>query len=241
MERIFLENGKGPTGIYFQSGRVRLLRIWRNLQFFLHVRLCYNRYERGVIMNSSKIITLSRKARNGDKKALNELYNINKRLSKQANTQMKELRAKGYTNFGYAATAERNKILTGRTRFKHGADIKKNVELLTENALGANKFLEYDTSTVAGYEELMNKHIEAVEAYTKSKIKDRELFNDFMKTETFAELMKIDSGQTLEMTVDSIQDEKDIKKLERLYRRYEQGKIAYDEMIEEFTGVNPFD
>lgn len=205
------------------------------------MRLWYNVHERGVIMNSSKIITLSRKARSGDKKALNELYKINKRLSKQANTQMKELRAKGYTNFGYAAAEERNKILTGRTRFKHGADIKKNVELLTENALGANKFLEYDTSTVAGYEELMNKHIEAVEVYTKSKIKDRELFNDFMKTETFAELMKIDSGQTLEMTVDSIQDEKDIKKLERLYRRYEQGKIAYDEMIEEFTGVNPFD
>lgn len=192
-------------------------------------------------MNNEKIIALSRKAKRGDKQAQTELYNINKKLSKQANKQLKELRAKGYTSFGYQAAVERNKILTGRTRYKYGREVKNNIDFLTESAISANNFLQYDTATVEGYEKMMDRHIEAVEKLTGGKIADRELYNDFMKTETFSELMKIDSGQTLEMTVDSIKSEKDVKKLKRLYKKYEAGKIAYDELVEEFTGVNPFD
>ena len=192
-------------------------------------------------MNNEKIISLSRKAKNGDKKAQTELYNINRELSKQANKQLKELRAKGYTSFGYKAAVERNKILTGYSRFKYGRETQNDIDFLTENAISANRFLEYDTATIAGYEKMMDRHIEAVEKFTHSKIADRDLYIDFMRTEAFSELMKIDSGQTLEMTVDSIKSEKDLQKLKRLYKKYEKNKIKYDELVEEFSGVNPFD
>lgn len=189
----------------------------------------------------NKILALGRKAKQGDKKALKELYNINKTVSKQANSQMKELLKKGYTSFGYDAAAKRNKILTGRTRFKHGIDIKQNVDLLIQNALAAEKFLEYDTATVKGYEEMLSNHIAAVEEITKTKIEDYNLFTDFMKTEAFAELMKVDSSQTLEIGVDTIKSEKDIAKFKRLYKKYEDGELTHDELVEQWSGVNPFD
>lgn len=189
----------------------------------------------------SEILRLSSKARKGDKTALNELYELNRKLSIQSNANMRALKREGYTSSAYKWALNFNKKTTGGKRFRYGKTLKHDVSALKRNALAAAEFQTMQTSTVEGYRELEEMRLESLEKFAKLDVADKEAFLDFMRTEAFTELMKLDSSRILDFALENITERRDISQINRLYNQYKKGKIEFPAVFEKWTGVSVFD
>ena len=212
------------------------------------------------MVDKSNLYTLSVKARNDDKARKKLIAEINK-LVKETNKRLRDLEKAGIETHASKVAQYRLDILrpprvnanTGvmrkYTRFKTitKKDVLSNRELRNLAMYTAN-FINSKTSTIEGYEESNEKRIATYEAKYGKRVKNKEAFNEYLKSAGFARLVEMDSNQALQTGIDNVENLEDVAYIDELFKSYDRGEIKYQQdLIEEWVayGENknevPFD
>jgi hypothetical protein len=114
----------------------------------------------------------------------------------------------------------------GRTRF--GAGKRASLDDVVENLEQARKFLTWQTSTIGGERERLNKMLKTMERNGQigkfSNPKDRETFLNFLGSNAFADIKKY-IGTNLSEAQQAIEAGAKVEDLEKIYNQYAEGEI----------------
>lgn len=204
------------------------------------------------MVDKSNLYSLSVKARNDDKARKKLIAEINK-LVKETNKRLRILEKAGIETQAYKVVQYRLDVLrpprvntnTGvirkYTRFKTitKKDVLSNRELRNLAMYTAN-FINSKTSTIEGYNESNEKRIATFE--TKyGKVKNKDAFNEYLKSAGFARLVEIDSNQAVQTGIDNVEDLEDVVYIDELFKRYDRGEIKYQQdLIDEWVAYGEF-
>ena len=140
-------------------------------------------------------------------------------------------------------------VIRKYTRFKTitKKDVLSNRELRNLAMYTAN-FINSKTSTIEGYNESNEKRIATFEAKYGKRVKNKEAFNEYLKSAAFARLVEIDSDQAVQTGMDNVEDLEDVVYIDELFKRYDRGEIKYQQdLIDEWVAYGgnkhelPFD
>ena len=144
------------------------------------------------------------------------------------------------TNTGVIRKYKRFKTITKK-------DVLSNRELRNLAMYTAN-FINSKSSTIEGYNESNEKRIETYEAKYGKRVKNKEAFNEYLKSAGFARLVEMDSNQAMQTGMDNVENLEDVAYIDELFKSYDRGEIKYQQdLIDEWVayGENknevPFD
>lgn len=200
------------------------------------------------MVDKSYLYKLSVSARNDGKARKKLIAEINK-LVKETNKRLRTLEKAGIETQASKVAQYRLDVLrpprvnvnTGvirqYTRFKTitKKDRLSNKELRNLAMYTAN-FINAKTSTIEGYNESNEKRIATFEAKYGKRIKNKEAFEEYLKSDGFARLVEIDSDQAIQTGMDNIEDLDDVTYLDELFNKYDRGIIKYQQdLIDEWV------
>lgn len=200
------------------------------------------------MVDKSYLYKLSVSARNDGKARKKLIAEINK-LVKETNKRLRTLEKAGIETQASKVAQYRLDVLrpprvnvnTGvirqYTRFKTitKKDRLSNKELRNLAMYTAN-FINAKTSTIEGYNESNEKRIATFEAKYGKRIKNKEAFEEYLKSDGFSRLVEIDSDQAIQTGMDNIEDLDDVTYLDELFNKYDRGIIKYQQdLIDEWV------
>lgn len=165
------------------------------------------------------------------------LYEEQKKLAKRANQRIRELEKRGYAKDLRNIT----RLTKGKNRF---ATKKGTNQQMQRNIDRINTFLGQKSSTIRGYESILNARSEVLaEKYAEETggEKNIEAWDRFLRSNEFKESMKLlDSDIVMETFQNSLNDIGDYDKIIGAYKRFVDREDTFDSVIADIGGRNPF-
>jgi hypothetical protein len=161
----------------------------------------------------------------GSEDAAQQLRELSRVYSKRASERMRSLERSGINT---AALQKAQYYLDDRGRTRFGAGKRASLDDVVENLEQARKFLTWQTSTIGGERERLNKMLKTMERNGQigkfSNPKDRETFLNFLGSNAFADIKKY-IGTNLSEAQQAIEAGAKVEDLEKIYNQYAEGEI----------------
>lgn len=177
------------------------------------------------VISISELRDLENLADAGSEDAARQLRELSRVYSKRASERMRSLERSGINT---AALQKAQYYLDDRGRTRFGAGKRASLDDVVENLEQARKFLTWQTSTIGGERERLNKMLKTMERNGQigkfSNPKDRETFLNFLGSNAFADIKKY-IGTNLSEAQQAIEAGAKVKDLEKIYNQYAEGEI----------------
>ena len=177
------------------------------------------------VISISELRDLENLADAGSEDAAQQLRELSRVYSKRASERMRSLERSGINT---AALQKAQYYLDDRGRTRFGAGKRASLDDVVENLEQARKFLTWQTSTIGGERERLNKMLKTMERNGQiekfSNPKDRETFLNFLGSNAFADIKKY-IGTNLSEAQQAIEAGAKVEDLERIYNQYAEGEI----------------
>jgi hypothetical protein len=177
------------------------------------------------VISISELRDLENLADAGSEDAAQELRELSRVYSKRASERMRSLERSGINT---AALQKAQYYLDDRGRTRFGAGKRASLDDVVENLEQARKFLTWQTSTIGGERERLNKMLKTMERNGQigkfSNPKDRETFLNFLGSNAFADIKKY-IGTNLSEAQQAIEAGAKVEDLEKIYNQYAEGEI----------------
>ena len=177
------------------------------------------------VISMSELRNLENLADAGSEDAAQQLRDLSRVYSKRASERMRSLERSGINT---AALQKAQYYLDDRGRTRFGAGKRASLDDVVENLEQARKFLTWQTSTIGGERERLNKMLKTMERNGQigkfSNPKDRETFLNFLGSNAFADIKKY-IGTNLSEAQQAIEAGAKVEDLERIYNQYAEGEI----------------
>ena len=177
------------------------------------------------VISMSEVRNLENLADAGSEDAAQQLRDLSRVYSKRASERMRSLERSGINT---AALQKAQYYLDDRGRTRFGAGKRASLDDVVENLEQARKFLTWQTSTIGGERERLNKMLKTMERNGQigkfSNPKDRETFLNFLGSNAFADIKKY-IGTNLSEAQQAIEAGAKVEDLERIYNQYAEGEI----------------
>lgn len=177
------------------------------------------------VISISELRDLENLADAGSEDAAQQLRELSRVYSKRASERMRSLEKSGLNT---SALQRAQYYLDDRGRTRFGAGKRASLDDVVENLEQARKFLTWQTSTIGGERERLNKMLKTMERNGQidgfSSPKDRETFLNFLGSNAFADIKKY-IGTNLSEAQQAIEAGAKVEDLERIYNQYAEGEI----------------